>query len=90
VNKTNWDLQTVDGRLVLTRYETPIVIWLLDRWFRIPDFVFDRIEVWFPRTARLARIPCLLYSWWLPKVIVRRTFTDYDVEERSVAQESSA
>ena len=90
MNKTDWDLHTVEGRLVLTRYETPIVLWFLDRWFRVPDYLFDRIEVWLPRTSPITRIPCLLYSWWLPKLIVRRDWTDYDITERLDAEETSA
>jgi len=74
---------------VLTRYETPIVLWLLDRWFRIPDLIFDQIEIWFPRSSPITSIPCLLYSRWLPELIVRRTWTDYDVTVRSATEERS-
>jgi hypothetical protein len=82
--KTDWELRTEDdGTQVLTRYETPIWLWLLDRWFRFPDLAFDRIEWWFPRTSPLTRIPCLMYSRWLPELIDRRDWTDFDVTERS-------
>lgn len=81
--KTDWELITEeDGTQVLTKYQTPIWLWLLDRWFRIPDFVFDRIEWWFPSTSRYARIPCVMYSRWLPEFIVRRDWTEYDVTQR--------
>jgi hypothetical protein len=83
VNKTDWYLRAVDGRLVLTRYEPPIALWMLDRWFRIPDWVFDLIEWKFPHTSSITRVPCLLYSRWLPKLIVRRKWSNYDVTERS-------
>ena len=90
MNKTDWRVRTVDGELLLTRYETPIVLWLLDRWFRIPDFVFDRIEHWFPRTSPITSIPCLLYSRWLPELIGRRNWTKYDITERPEAEEPSS
>jgi hypothetical protein len=81
--KTDWQLRTEeDGTQFLTRYETPIWLWLLDRWFRIPDFVFDRIEWWLPATGALTRIPCLLYSRWFPELVVRRDWTRYDVVQR--------
>lgn len=82
VVKTDWELSRDGDRAVITRYQTPLGLWLLDRWFRIPDAVFDRIEWWFPRTSPLTRVPCLLYSRWLPQLIMRRDWTDYDVEER--------
>ncbi|HEY8635677.1 MAG TPA: hypothetical protein VIL81_00300 [Candidatus Limnocylindrales bacterium] len=81
--KTDWELITEeDGTQVLTRYETPIWLWLLDRWFRFPDFIFDRVEWWFPRTSRITRIPCTLYSRWSPQLIMRRDWTEYDVTQR--------
>ena len=81
--KTDWDLsQEADGHLVLTRYQTPLWLWLLDRWFRVPDVVFDRIEWWFPSTSPITRIPCKLYSRWYPELIIRRDWTEYDVEPR--------
>jgi hypothetical protein len=71
--KTDWDLRhQADGRLVLTRYRTPISLWVLDRWFRVPDLIFGRIEAWFPRTTRVTRIPCLLYARWTPELITHR------------------
>jgi hypothetical protein len=83
VVKTDWELTTkADGTQVLTRYETPIWLWLLDRWFRVPDFIFDRIEWWFPRTSPVTRIPCLLYSRWFPQLVIRRDWTEYDVTKR--------
>jgi hypothetical protein len=83
VVKTDWELRQEDnGKLVLARYQTPLWLWLLDRWFRVPDFVFDRIEWWFPSTSRFTRIPCLMYSRWLPELIVRRDWTEYDATPR--------
>ena len=78
MNKTDWELRLEGDREVLTRLETPIVLWLLDRWFRVPDVVFDRIEWWFPGTSAITRIPCVLYSRWVPELIVRQSTTEYD------------
>ena len=81
--KTDWKLTSEEeGTQVLTRYETPIWLWVLDRWFRIPDFVFDRIEWLFPSTSRFARIPCSLYSRWFPELVIRRDWTEYDITQR--------
>jgi hypothetical protein len=52
---------------------------LLDRWFRVPDYIFDRIESWFPWTSPVTRIPCLLYSRRFPELIGWRDFTEYSV-----------
>lgn len=89
MEKIDWVLDEEGGRLVLTRYETPAVLWLLDRWFRLPDFLFDKIEWWFPRTSRVTRIPCLLYSRWLPELIERRNTSEYEVTiSRSIDRSS--
>lgn len=90
--KTDWELRTEeDGTQVLTRYETPVLLWVLDRWFHIPDFIFDRIEWWLPATGRVTRIPCLLYSRWFPEVVMRRDWTRYDVVQRpGMANENAA
>ena len=81
--KTDWELKTEeDGTQVLTRYETPILLWLLDRWFRFPDFIFDRFEWWFPRTSPITHIPCTLYSRWFGQIVMRRDWTRYDVTQR--------
>jgi hypothetical protein len=81
--KTDWELTNNEGGTqVLTRYETPIWLWLLDRWFRIPDFIFDRVEWWFPSTSPVTRIPCLFYSRWFPLLVMRRDWTEYDVTQR--------
>jgi hypothetical protein len=79
VKKIDWDLYDKDGRSVLTRYETPLALWLLDRWFRIPDLVFDRIEWWFPRTSPITRIPCQLYARWFPQMVMRREWAHFDL-----------
>jgi hypothetical protein len=89
VNKIDLELRPQDGRQVLTRYETPLGLWLLDRWFRIPDLIFDRIEWWLPRTGPITRVPCQLYARWFPELIVRRTWVDYDVIERPRAGEEA-
>jgi hypothetical protein len=79
--KSDWGLsQASDGHKVITRYQTPLWLWLLDKWFRIPDAIFDRIEWWFPRTSRVTRIPCLLYARWFPELVIRCDWTTYDVE----------
>jgi hypothetical protein len=83
VVKTDWELITEeDGTQLLARYETPIWLWLLDRWFRCPDVIFDRIEWWFPRTSPITGIPCTLYARWIPQLIMRRDWTEYDVTQR--------
>jgi hypothetical protein len=66
MRKIHWHLGEEDGRPILTRTEMPLALWLLDRWFRIPDFVFDRIEWWWPRSSSITKIPCLMYSRWYP------------------------
>jgi hypothetical protein len=85
--KVDWDLHEDRGRLVVTRYEPPVTLGLLDRWFRVPDFMFDRLEWWFPRTSAVTQVPCLLYSRWLPELIGWRDFTEFEVV-RSGAEDS--
>jgi hypothetical protein len=63
---TDWEVEETEGGLVISRLETPVWMWLLDRWFRIPDATFDWIEWRFPRTAPITQIPCLLYSRGFP------------------------
>jgi hypothetical protein len=79
--KTEWAIDRQDGRLFVTRFETPLWLWLLDRWFRVPDAVFDRIEYRFPSTAPVTRVPCALYARWFPQLVMRRRFIEYDVTE---------
>jgi hypothetical protein len=80
-SKTDWELIHAEEGLTLVRTETPIALWLLDRWFRIPDAISDWIEWRLPATAPVTRVPCLLYSRWYPELVVRRTWTDYRVVE---------
>jgi hypothetical protein len=80
--KTEWTVDRREGRLVVTRIETPMWMWLVDRWLRVPDAVFDRIEYRFPSTGLVTRVPCLLYARWFPELVMRRRFTEYDATER--------
>ncbi|HTS15406.1 MAG TPA: hypothetical protein VMH24_07045 [Candidatus Sulfotelmatobacter sp.] len=79
--KTDWDLRQRDGQRVLTRRETPMALWLLDRWFRVPDRLFDWIEWRFPMIARISRIPCVLYATWSPQLIMRQRWTAFDLDD---------
>jgi hypothetical protein len=83
VLKIDWELTTeADGAQILIRYETPIWLWFLDRWLRVPDFVFDRIEYWFPRTSPITRVPCRFYSRWFPEYVMRRNSMESDLTPR--------
>jgi hypothetical protein len=89
--KTDWEvIERADGTFMLTRWRTPLWIWVLDRWLRIPDFIFDRIEWWFPRTTRITRIPCILYSRWTPERIIRQEWTAFDVQPQPDKDEDVA
>jgi hypothetical protein len=46
------------------RTRTPVLLFLLDRWFRMAEFPFDLIEWRFPQTSVVTTIPCRLYSRW--------------------------
>jgi hypothetical protein len=81
MRKTDWHLSEADGHQTLTRTDMPLGLWLLDRWFRIPDFVFDRIEWWWPRSSFATKIPCLLYSRWYPILAENSPWRRYDVTE---------
>ena len=81
--KTDWELTQTDDGYVVARKETPLLLWVLDRWFRIPDSIFDFIEWRYPLTAPVTRVPCLLYSRWYPELVIRQTWTDYRVAKES-------
>ena len=81
MQKTDWNIVEIDDRLVVSRVETPLGLWLLDRWFRIPDAMFDWIGWRVPRTSRLTRLPCLMYARWFPELVVRQTSTDFVVTQ---------
>ena len=86
MGKIDWELRDGARGSVVIRLDTPFSLWLLDRWFRVPDLLFDRLEWWFPRTAPVTRVPCLLYSRWLPWLVEHREFTEYDAVERKVEE----
>ncbi len=46
----------------LYRIHTPVILYLLDRWFRLAEIGFDRLEWRFPWTARITGIPCEMYA----------------------------
>lgn len=79
MDKTDWELRPEGDRMVLTRYETPLGLWLLDRWFRFPEAIFDWIEWRYPRTAAITGIPCRLYARCYPELIVRN---DHGIRRR--------
>lgn len=87
--KTDWSLTQHYGRQVLTCRETPIALWLLDRWFRVPDRLFDWIEWRLPMTSPVTRIPCLLYARWTPQLIMRQRRTDFDLDEGRQARDAA-
>ena len=46
------------------RIRTPVLLYVLDRWFRGAEIVFDRIEWRWPRTSPISAIPCRMYGRW--------------------------
>jgi hypothetical protein len=88
--KTDWGVTQTEDGLVVEHRETRLTLWLLDRWFRIPDAIFDWIEWRFPATASVSKVPCLLYSRWFPELVVRQIWTEYRVADGSVTRDQAA
>jgi hypothetical protein len=66
----------------VSRIQTPRALWLMDRWFRIPDAISDWIEYRLPATSPLTRLPCLMYSRWYSELVMRQVMTEWDAVAR--------